>query len=95
MVVSPAVRLLRAGTMFHRRRNRPVRWSRHAAATAVRDWGIIGTRPASVRQGAARAHRMAHDTLWTRFADDQDLVPVKLMVLAGLIVLTAVFERVV
>jgi hypothetical protein len=38
---------------------------------------------------------MAHDTLWTRFADDQDLVPVKLMVLAGLIVLTAVFERVV
>jgi hypothetical protein len=64
-----------------------------AAASAIR----------SISDGAARARRtrasrgfpVGVQGLWRRFSDDRDLFRVKIILLAGLVALAAVLERVV
>ncbi len=99
MVVSFAGRFVRAGAA-------PVK--RQATGTGRRpprssSAGAGDRRPARlVFRGAGweklyryRRRDMAFTVLCTRFVDDRDLVYMKVMLLAGLLVVTAILERVV
>lgn len=73
---------------------------RRAATTPALQWIPRMRQPRRLTRArwmaSARQRRSAElFTLGARFIDDHDLVRLKLMLLAGLIVLTAVFERIV
>ncbi len=99
MVVSSAGRFVRAGAAPVRHQTARTGRRLHRSSPA----GAGERRPARlVFQGAGweklyryRRRDMAFTMLRTRFVDDQDLVCVKLMLLAGLLGVTAMLERVV
>ncbi len=99
MVVSFAGRFVRAGAAPVRHQSARTGRRLHRSSPE----GAGDRRPARlVFQGARweklyryRRRDMAFTMLCTRFVDDRDLVHVKLMLLAGLLVVTALLERVV
>lgn len=76
--------------------SRPVRWPQPTSPAYgvwyVPEIGAHGAAPsACAPRASARRGRIAG--WWARFADDRDLVHLKLVLLAGLIILAAVFDR--
>ncbi len=78
MVVS-AARLAQTAAPPLRPRSVRMQWARD----------VRQTRRTSGRPGRRAEHR----SVWRRFGDDRDLVRLKLLLLAGLVVLTALLER--
>jgi hypothetical protein len=90
MVVNPVLRGSQPSTAAVFREHHRTRWPRESLADPpIGELRYVpGGTPA--RRTRARGLRL----LWARFADDRDLVRPKLMLLAGLIILTALLERV-
>lgn len=94
MVVRSSVQLSRTVTIPVRSQIRRTRSSHRRSTIATEDWRPAGTGFLGAR--SERSQRRRHATLSElrgRFADDRDLIRVKLVLLAGLIALTAVLER--